>query len=471
LSSLVYLFYNSVANTGVANSIFWGVIKVSLILATASVILTATRRISAAERSLILRLTIAAAILLPLISFIVPTIPLGIPKSQFSVWRLLNPALVAEYQSLGSIDADIFRGIDLGLWLIIGWSVGVIAVLSRLALGFLLTTSLVRRSRPLEDEEIAGLVEELTGTSGSGRRADMRISTTAETPFVFGILRPIIILPAAMKKWSRGDLRMVILHELAHIKRNDLIWAYAGSLAAAVHWFNPLIWIIRRKMIMESDKTCDDYVLCSGAREDIYAERLVSLARDIRRHHLAIHCGADMARKSQLEERIMSILSKRIRSTGVRRSLTAIMAVLAVLMIIPLAGLQLRADETAVLSGAAAKASDTSQEKLPSPDEFIPVTVPAEMIESINPVYPDSARKAGWQGIAWVQALVDREGIVRKVIIKKSSGYKILDDAAMEAAAKSKFKPALQGDKPVPIWLMYSLNFTLEEKADSTSEK
>lgn len=102
-------------------------------------------------------------------------------------------------------------------------------------------------------------------------------------------------------------------------------------------------------------------------------------------------------------------------------------------------------------------------EYLPPPDEFVPVEIQPEMIFQQTPEYPRLAKTAGLTGTVWVKALVDKEGNVRQAQVGKSSGTQSLDEAAVAAAFKNKFKPAIQNGRPVAIWVTYRVDFKLTE--------
>lgn len=99
---------------------------------------------------------------------------------------------------------------------------------------------------------------------------------------------------------------------------------------------------------------------------------------------------------------------------------------------------------------------------LPAPDDFVPVEIYPEMIYEHKPTYPRLAEQAGITGRVWVKALVDEEGNVMKAMVGKSSGTESLDEAAVEAAYKCKFKPGIQNGRPVKVWVTYKVDFELE---------
>ena len=103
-------------------------------------------------------------------------------------------------------------------------------------------------------------------------------------------------------------------------------------------------------------------------------------------------------------------------------------------------------------------------EVMPGPDDFIAVETQPEMIHMESPVYPETVKKDGITGEVWIKSLVDKEGIVQKAIVGKSSGTPELDEAALKAAHKCKFHPAMQDSRPVAVWVNYKVEFTLDEK-------
>ena len=95
----------------------------------------------------------------------------------------------------------------------------------------------------------------------------------------------------------------------------------------------------------------------------------------------------------------------------------------------------------------------------------VAVDLMPEIVYQETPVYPDDAKKAGIEGEVFVASYVDKDGSVTKAKIKQTSGKPSLDKAALEAAYKYKFKPALKGEQPVATWVTYKVVFVLEDDA------
>jgi periplasmic protein TonB len=97
----------------------------------------------------------------------------------------------------------------------------------------------------------------------------------------------------------------------------------------------------------------------------------------------------------------------------------------------------------------------------PGIDENVAVQVPPVAIVQVRPVYPKAARASGLTGTVLVKALVDKEGKVKRAVPLK--GPDIFYDAAVAAAMKWVFRPAIQKDEPVAVWVMIPFNFNLED--------
>jgi protein TonB len=102
-------------------------------------------------------------------------------------------------------------------------------------------------------------------------------------------------------------------------------------------------------------------------------------------------------------------------------------------------------------------------ELLPLPDQFVPFEEAPVQITSVQPKYPELAQRANIQGTVWVKALVDKEGKVRDVLIVKDSGANAgFEEAAIEAAKQTVWKPAISNGQPIAVWVTYKVEFKLK---------
>ncbi len=94
-------------------------------------------------------------------------------------------------------------------------------------------------------------------------------------------------------------------------------------------------------------------------------------------------------------------------------------------------------------------------------DDETAADVIAEMTHYEPPRYPKLAEHAGLQGVVWIKSLVGKDGLVRDAKIHKSCGTAALDQAALVAAPKCKFNPAIKHGQPIEIWVTYKVDFRL----------
>ena len=125
-------------------------------------------------------------------------------------------------------------------------------------------------------------------------------------------LTPTIVLPSAAESWPDDRRRAVLFHELAHIKRHDLVGHTLGRLACALYWFHPLVWTAAKNLRAESERACDDLVLSCGARPSEYAQHLLEMVTSVRNYGAPI-MALPMARRKEFEGRMLAILDPAIR--------------------------------------------------------------------------------------------------------------------------------------------------------------
>lgn len=110
------------------------------------------------------------------------------------------------------------------------------------------------------------------------RKVKLLISRHVQVPVMLGFLKPLILLPVAMvNNLTEEQLEAVLLHELAHIKRNDYLLNIFQSIVETILFFNPFVWLISKTIRMEREHCCDDLVIASTAQPLQYAHALVAL--------------------------------------------------------------------------------------------------------------------------------------------------------------------------------------------------
>lgn len=156
----------------------------------------------------------------------------------------------------------------------------------------------------------------------------------------WGIRKPCIILPSDSGAWSGDRIEAVLQHEFAHIKRKDNLLHLFAVAASAFFWFNPLVWIVMRRLNYEREVACDDQVLNSGIYASSYARHLMDLNVRLVGPKSERIVPAVMAHSSNIKRRLLSILDPKVN----RRPLKPLYAFLYLMLILglalPIAGFQ-----------------------------------------------------------------------------------------------------------------------------------
>jgi beta-lactamase regulating signal transducer with metallopeptidase domain/protocatechuate 3,4-dioxygenase beta subunit len=191
-------------------------------------------------------------------------------------------------------------------WIALLWALGFISVAWPALLGIAGNEWRRRHSRLIVDQTWLELIENLTRQFGLRRPIELRSSPVPLVPVTWGVLRPVILVPEQAQQWPESARRVVLLHELAHVKRWDVAFQLIGRLATAVYWFHPLAWYALHRLRAECECACDDYVVDLGVRRTDYAQQLVYLARSLRA--AALTAAVPLTRKNTLEQRLKALL-------------------------------------------------------------------------------------------------------------------------------------------------------------------
>lgn len=137
----------------------------------------------------------------------------------------------------------------------------------------------------------------------------LRLCAAIDAPLTYGLLRPVILLPAGFDLSDREALDCVLRHELAHVRRFDTLFKAALAVTACLHWFNPLVWVMLALANRDLELACDEQALRAAARERrrAYARALLRL-EEMRARPLPL--GSAFG-KSGVEERIAAIVKRR----------------------------------------------------------------------------------------------------------------------------------------------------------------
>jgi TonB family protein len=323
-------------------------IKSTSVLGVAWLITFALRRRSAAVRHLVWTAAAAAVLALPFFSLWLPA--LRVPSA-----ATIAPGVAAFFESTATVrsdntasrvggrsgvmtpDAPVPKHLDWRLGLMSLWAAGAAAAFVQMLIAFAAMARMRRAAGASADGELAA---ELARNLGIPRPVDVLETPAGCMPMTWGILRPAIFMPSDSRGWTEERHRMVLLHELAHVRRGDVGTHLAARLALVLNWWNPLAWVAWREFLKERERATDDLVLRSGARASDYAGHLLEVARGMRSEPALAWGAVAMARRSQLEGRLVAILDSGVDRKTPGRTAAFGAALLAVAMAAPFAALR-----------------------------------------------------------------------------------------------------------------------------------
>lgn len=223
--------------------------------------------------------------------------------------------------------------------LLLVWLAGALVVMARLAAGTARVWLMTRRAQRVTESSWVALARMLATRLRLRSRVEIYKTEQVSLPMTWGLMRSVVLLPKEAEQWPEECRRIVLLHELTHVKRRDCLMQALAQLACALYWFNPLVWIAAWRLRVEREVACDDHVLESGTKASDYAGHLVEIASLFRTSNSNSPVAVGMA-CSHLESRVRSILDPNARRRGASGLKVALAAVCAAVLTAPLAMLQ-----------------------------------------------------------------------------------------------------------------------------------
>ncbi|HEX7960009.1 MAG TPA: M56 family metallopeptidase, partial [Terriglobales bacterium] len=260
------------------------------------------------------------------------------------------------------------RTTDWKLWVLLVWVAGVFVLVVRLSSSYLSLRKSISRSERLTDAAWTELALDIERDLRIGRPVRLLKSSEVDVPITAGFLYPRVLLPVEAPEWNLERRRVVLLHEFAHIKRLDALTQLLAQIAVALYWFHPLVWWAACKMQREREHACDDFVLSAGARASDYAGDLLDFGSRTR-PQAAYGAALAMARRSQLEGRLLAVLDGTTNRSSVSFGTFAAVALVACAIALPVTALR--------AIGAQTSNQPTATERNP-PKASAPSTTPAK---------------------------------------------------------------------------------------------
>ncbi len=398
---------------------------------------------------------------------------ISIPSNENSVfidYSLIElPVIDSPVQSSTAFSFSLNEYITL-LWL------SVVALLCAAYLGKLfLTYFTLSSSSPVKRSVLTKRFEELKNELGLSNSTELKYldMRNAQSPAAAGLIHPTVYLPRQIADvWPVKNVEPILMHELVHIKRFDLIINFVQVIIQIIFFFHPLIWIMNRKIRYFREDVCDSLTqtgLQLSRKE--YADCILRVSEDITSEsHLGFAGIGFFERKHSLVKRIHTIMKCVGKESIAMTYYTKIAVAFVTGLCLYFAcereqGTMLSSQEISdneSISGQSQTVTETIPEYLPQ--ENLPKIVGglsgiAEKIE-----YPQKAKEEGKDGLVQVRALIGEDGSILETEIARSSGHPELDNAAIEAVKSVSFLPATQEGDPVKFWMNIPMRFQNDVK-------
>ena len=194
---------------------------------------------------------------------------------------------------------DIFNQYALYLWLL-----GIIAVLIVNLTGYTRFLKLIKKGNRPADEMQKGILAVLLDEPD---KVELVRNPHVKTPMLVGMIRPLIILPDI--DFDEKLLKNILLHEISHLKRFDIALKWFTMLVASIHWFNPLMYVIKKEIDRACELACDEAVIknLNKAEKQAYGDTLIQVVSE-NKYSGGVLQATMCEEKSSLKERLVSIM-------------------------------------------------------------------------------------------------------------------------------------------------------------------
>lgn len=174
---------------------------------------------------------------------------------------------------------------------------------------------IVNLVKVVKDDIVIDTYQKISDELGLKRKARIFENHKVLTPILIGIIRPTIIIPS--NEYSKEEIYYILKHELQHIKRKDLEYKLMILIANGIHWFNPLIYIMRKVANMDIEICCDLDVLKNEDENEKRTYCKVLLSSIERERHSSKLATYFIGGKKEMKKRFKSIIDSRKKKNGI----------------------------------------------------------------------------------------------------------------------------------------------------------
>ncbi|MHC4753186.1 MAG: M56 family metallopeptidase, partial [Planctomycetota bacterium] len=235
------------------------------------------------------------------------SVPTSTTTAKQEIRESVTPRPVVKQQTKSRPKTKSFKLADI---LSLVWLTGAVLLTLYVCASNFNLLRIVKRRRPVTDQKILDLLEDCKSQMRIRTILGVVVTDKVKSPALFGFVRPRLLLPQGMvESLTHEELRYVLLHELAHLKRHDIYIGWLMSLLQILHWFNPLIWLAFYRMRADRELACDALVLSRTQSDESksYGRIIVNLLERFSRSQPLPAMAGILENKSELKRRITMI--------------------------------------------------------------------------------------------------------------------------------------------------------------------
>lgn len=285
-----------------------GFIKPLMLIGVIAIVFLLLRNRSAALKHFCLLMGMISLLILPVSAYLIPDMTWEFPFAD-----LMFQYMPFEWQEY--LLKTSYAPVDPLLWqsFLVVYLLGSTSIIFYLIISFIQLWIIYARAKPVKDIETGELVNEIRALLGIKRGVKLVSSQEIDSPCVWGIINPRILIPQSWQEWNYEQKVSVFMHELGHVHRYDALSLFIVKISCAVFWFLPPVWWFAKKMARDSEMACDDLIYRLQDKQVQYAEHLLQLANHSKSGSgVAVSIlGDSVAGHSEIYQRIMAILDNK----------------------------------------------------------------------------------------------------------------------------------------------------------------
>ena len=359
MSHIMHVHILNQVSFSIVSMLFMTFLKGSTVFILVYFALSVLKSLSPDLKHIIWFVVICGFLLIPLFSFIMPLFHFNVGKlseERGELYKAFTSLLFpqSDYSGAGQFSTKSSTALSemtvqvprttlhWSFWALLIWITGVLISSLKIIIGMNSLLYMRRGERLNKYKRYNHMLRQLSVNLGIDKEIVLIRNTKCSVPFTFNVLKPIIVLPSDIDTWQTEKFRVVLAHELAHIRRRDYLTQYTARMIVSIFWFIPSIWIAYASLHLEQEKACDSSVVLAGAKPADYAGHMLELAYSQGKRLLMAGLFLIKGKKMILEKRILNVLNMKRRyalAKGGRQMKTgrlglSVMSVFAVLFLI-----------------------------------------------------------------------------------------------------------------------------------------